>query len=447
MLFLSPLDLNLLTVKPINRTIIYHKEKSLMLAKMNFHLIGGLVLLLSASLIACSNSYDQYFNSSSELNTEVSNAPKKEKVVFPFSFKKGSTLSQELRSLGYSSLDIHNIALASKSSYDLYQVYPGLKYRQLENSQDLEFQISSTKILKINKNAQGQWESQLEEKKVTTQLARFSGTVNSSLWESAQKAQMDKVLIADLTEVFAWQIDFARQVRENDSWKILVEQEFVDNEPIGWGKILAAEYVNDGKKYEAVYFEKPNVIRGYFSPDGKSVEKLFLRSPIEFARISSGFSLRRFHPILKINRPHLGVDYAAAPGTPVRSIGDGRVVESRFNPAGGNTLVISYNSIYKSRYLHLKGFARGIHTGQTVHQGQVVGYVGSTGLATGPHLHFEFYKNGAYRDPVKVELPSAQAIPHALMSEFMGQAQTILAQLPEPSRTIAMESKNSEQKN
>lgn len=362
----------------------------------------------------------------------------KEKIVYPFSVKKNSTLSQELRALGYTSLDIHNLVQASKDVYDLAQIFPGLKYRQLENSQDLEFQLSMVRVLHLNKDPQGSWTAKISEKQVSTQIAQFSGVVTNSLWESAQRAQMDKSLIADLTEVFAWQVDFSREVRENDTWRIAVEQEFVDGEPVGWGRILAAEYVNGDKKLEAVYFEKPNQIRGYFSPDGKSLEKLFLRSPIEFARISSGFSLKRFHPVLKINRPHLGVDYAAAPGTPIRSIGDGRITESRFTSGGGNTLVISHNSIYTSRYLHLKNFAKGIRVGSQVKQGQIIGYVGSTGLATGPHLHFEFYRYGAYKDPLKVELPSAQSVPSSLLSEFAVHAQTALAQLPHSVQSVAM---------
>lgn len=400
--------------------------------------LSCILLFVGMTLSACG--FDS--NKETTLNNDLQTPVIKEKIVYPFSVKKGSTFSQELRNLGYTPSDVHNIVQATKQTYDLRQIYPGLKYRKVGETRDLEFQLSSTKILKIreilNQANQNIWQAEMEEKQVTTKQVRFSGNVTSSLWDSATRAQMDKTLIADMTEVFAWQVDFSREVRENDSWRILVEQEFVDGEPVGWGKILAAEYVNAGKKFEAIYFEKPGVIRGYFSPDGKSMEKLFLRSPIEFARISSGFSLKRFHPVLKINRAHLGVDYAAAPGTPIRSIGDGRVLESKFTQAGGNTLVISHGSVYKSRYLHLKNFAKGIRAGQTVKQGQVIGYVGSTGLATGPHLHFEFYKHGAYRDPLRVELPSAQSIPASLLTEYTSHAQMILASLPEPTREVAM---------
>jgi murein DD-endopeptidase MepM/ murein hydrolase activator NlpD len=375
-----------------------------------------------------------------------------EKTFYPFIVQPKSTLMKELTSVGFSPVEVYKILAAAKPNYDLTKIFPGIRYRVLnkwddeENPIGLEFMLSPQKSLKLWKDRNNIWFSDLTEKKVSLQLRYFSGNVESSLWGSAEKNQMDKQIIADLTEIFAWQIDFSREVQENDKWRLIVEQQLVDGEPVGWGRILAAEYQNQQKFYNALFYEKPGVYSGYFSNEGKSLEKMFLKSPLEFARIYSGFSLKRFHPILGINRPHLGVDYAARPGTPVRALGDGRVLESKFTQAGGNTLVLAHNSIYKTRYLHLKGFASHIHAGQSVKQGQVVGYVGSTGLATGPHLHFEFYQNGKYMDPLKVQLPSAQSIPSSDLKGFLTVAKERLQILDTATRSVASESAHRKEK-
>lgn len=298
---------------------------------------------------------------------------------------------------------------------------------ELLNKTDLNFNDNAGEV---------GWQAQLSQLKIDTKIASFSGVVTSSLWKSAEQAQMDAKLISDLTEIFAWQIDFSRQVNEDDSWRLVVEQQIINNQPVGWGRILAAEYNNGSTIYEAYYYEK-NGIAGYFSKDGKSSTRTLLRTPIEFARITSGFSLRRFHPQLKIIRPHLGVDYAAPKGTPIRSVGDGKVTEARYTISGGKTLTVEHNSVYKTRYLHLNGFAGNVQAGSFVKQGQVIGYVGSTGFSTGPHLHFEFYEHNVYKDPLKVVLPPSQSIPSHLLADFRKIAGQWIAMLPSWPRQIA----------
>ncbi len=266
---------------------------------------------------------------------------------------------------------------------------------------------------------------------VTYRKATFSGLVESSLWESADKVGMDPKLIADLSEIFAWQLDFSRELRANDRWRISVDQILVDGKAVGFGPILAAEFENRGEIYSAVRFEYAPGRFDYFSPDGQSLKRMFLKSPIKFARISSRFMRRRFHPVLRTYRPHNGVDYAAPPGTPVMSVGSGRVQIAGRRGGSGIMVKVRHNGTYETAYLHLRAIAKGIGVGGRVEQGQVIGYVGSTGLATGPHLHFSFYENGRYVDPLGRKFPSKDPVPRALFASFSAHSNDHLASLPE----------------
>jgi murein DD-endopeptidase MepM/ murein hydrolase activator NlpD len=258
----------------------------------------------------------------------------------------------------------------------------------------------------------------------------FSGTVTNSLWNSARESQMDPYLISEMTEIFAWQVDFAREVRVNDKWRITVEQKIVRGRPTSWGRIVAAEYNNAGNLYTALLFVKNGEEIGYFTPEGKSLKKIFLKSPIKYSRISSHFNRRRFHPLLKFVRPHLGVDYAAPYGTEIRAVGDGVVTFAEWNGGGGKTIKIRHNSTYSTHYKHLSRFASNLRSGTKVKQGQVIGYVGSTGMSTGPHLHFEFWENNRYVDPLGKSFPVANPIPSHLMSEFVRRSSLLLESLP-----------------
>jgi murein DD-endopeptidase MepM/ murein hydrolase activator NlpD len=418
------------------------------------------------------------------------------KDIFTYKVKKNSSLYNELLQFGFNGKDISDIQKAAMPYFNFSKLLPNTPYRFLYDSipiiqwSGVEFKLSPKSYLTLTKKVNASirapsgtiefpptinqesvasaapsfsaltenfstaelhnkadlnfndrasevsWQAQFSQLKIDTKIASFSGVVTSSLWKSAEQAQMDAKLISDLTEIFAWQIDFSRQVNEDDSWRLVVEQQIVNNQPVGWGKILAAEYNNGSTIYEAYYYEK-NGFAGYFSKDGKSSTRTLLRTPIEFARITSGFSLRRFHPQLKIVRPHLGVDYAAPKGTPIRSVGDGKVTEARYTISGGKTLTVEHNSVYKTRYLHLNGFAGTVQAGSFVKQGQVIGYVGSTGFSTGPHLHFEFYEHNVYKDPLKVVLPPSQSIPSHLFADFRKIAGQWIAMLPSWPRQIA----------
>lgn len=361
---------------------------------------------------------------------------------FPLKFSQGATLASELGGWGVDFTTVLQIVKAAEPYKNLARIRSGIRYQvhfeDLEAVSEetkpplslLEMRLGADQVLRIEKGPEGQWDAELVDLPTNVELVTFSGEVLSSLWQSAAEVQMDPLLISELAEIFAWQVDFAREVRVGDRWRISVEKRFVEDEFVGWGDILAADYQNSGTLYEATLFRKDGEKMGYFAPDGSSLRRMFLKSPLKFGRISSRFQRRRFHPILKVHRPHLGVDYAAPTGTPVRAVGDGTITTAGWQGGGGNTLRIRHNATYTTAYKHLNGFARGIRRGSKVTQGQVIGYVGSTGMSTGPHLHFEFFKNGTYVDPLSQNFPSADPVPPELMAEFGLQVAELRGSLP-----------------
>ena len=252
---------------------------------------------------------------------------------------------------------------------------------------------------------------------VTNTTTSVSGTIDNSLYQTINNNDASPLLAYKLAEIFAWQINFFG-LREGDSFNVLYNKQFVNNEYYGIGEVLAAEFTHRGETYRAYKFNEAET-DGYFTETGKSVQKALLKAPFKFSqRISSHFSHSRYHPILKKRMPHYGVDYAAPYGTPVLSVGDGTVTEAQYRGANGNIIKITHNGTYRTAYLHLKGFANGIHPGADVEQGQVIGYVGNTGRSTGTHLDYRLYRNNRPVNPLTVELPSSDSVPDSLMREF-----------------------------
>jgi len=221
----------------------------------------------------------------------------------------------------------------------------------------------------------------------------------------------------NLSEIYAWTIDFFG-LQKGDRYKVYFEKQFVEGKYIELGKIIAADFYHAGDDNYAFYFEQNNQ-GDYFDEKGNSLQRTFLKAPLRYSRISSGFSNSRLHPVLKIRRPHHGVDYAAPSGTPVHTVGDGIVVKKGYQKrGGGNYIKIKHNGTYSTTYMHLKGFSKGIAVGKKVKQGDLIGYVGKTGLATGPHLDFRFYRNGKAVNPLKVESPPSKPIDSAYIEQF-----------------------------
>jgi murein DD-endopeptidase MepM/ murein hydrolase activator NlpD len=242
------------------------------------------------------------------------------------------------------------------------------------------------------------------------------GEIRTSLWNTMIEQEVDPNLANELSEIFAWTIDFFG-IQEGDRYKVIYEQLYVDDQYIGLGEVMAASIIHYGKQYNAYHFLQ-DTVWDYFDDEGGSMRRTFLKAPLRYRRISSRYSHSRYHPILKIRRPHRGVDYAAATGTPVHAIGDGIVTYAGWKGQGGRTVKIKHNGTYSTAYLHLSGYGKGVKKGAYVKQGQVIGYVGKSGLATGPHLDFRFYRNGHPVDPLKVESPPANPVDSVYLDAY-----------------------------
>jgi murein DD-endopeptidase MepM/ murein hydrolase activator NlpD len=254
--------------------------------------------------------------------------------------------------------------------------------------------------------------------------------IESSLFEDGQKAGIQPALLSQLSDIFSWDVDFENGFSSGDSVKILYEKRTRKaKEAKSSLRILAAELINAGQKLTAIYFEKQKGGGGYYDLNGRSLARSFLRFPLEFASITSEFAASRFHPILRANMPHTGVDFAAARGTPVRAIGDGVITQAGWNGRYGKAIDLQHDSRFLSRYAHLHNFAKGITSGTEVKKGQIIGYVGSTGRSTGPHLHFELYKDQQYVDPLSIDFPAEDSLEPALLRIFDSQKRIYLVEL------------------
>ena len=257
--------------------------------------------------------------------------------------------------------------------------------------------------------------------------------INDSLFLAGERAQLPQGLIMELANIFGWDVDFALDIRKGDRFSLTYEEKFLNGEKIGNGSILAAEFVNQGKSFKAVRYESSNGRANYYTPEGFSMRKAFLRAPLDFTRISSNFNMRRKHPIHKKIRAHRGVDYAAPRGTPIFAAGDGKVIASGYSKANGNYVFVQHGQRFTTKYLHLH--KRKVKRGQTVKQRQVIGTLGSTGYATGPHLHYEFLVNGVHRNPRTVSLPQSKPINKQELSRFEDHTRPLLALLTQYQQT------------
>lgn len=345
--------------------------------------------------------------------------------------KAGDNLSLIFDRLHLSPQQLHEVLEADKSSRYLNQLHPGqsLRFRIADSElQGLQYQLSETQTYYIDRQTNG-FSNQLIEKPVEIRLKHANGDIINSLYQAGQKAGLSDNLIMELANIFGWDVDFALDIRSGDSFSLLFEEHYLDGEKLRDGRILAAEFTNRGESYRAVLFTDPEGNSQYFSPEGKSMRKAFLRSPVDFRRISSTFQRERYHPVLGKKRPHRGVDYAAATGTPIKAAGDGKVIFRGTKGGYGNVVILQHGGKYTTLYGHMSKFRSGVVNGSRVKQGQTIGYVGKSGLATGPHLHYEFRVNGVHRNPLTVKFPDAAPISAKYQADFKQQSAQLLAQL------------------
>jgi len=327
---------------------------------------------------------------------------------------------------------LHQIVNSGTDAKKLTQIYPGQKLRMRTTSEDglleLVYEIDALNQLHVVHNETA-YQVELIERAPERRAVRAAGSIEDNLFLAAQKAKLPGKITMELANIFGWDIDFALDIRQGDQFALLYEELYLDGERIGTGEILAAEFVNRDSVHQAVRYTDDQGRTDYYDPKGRSMRKDFLRTPVDFSRISSRFSTGRKHPTLNKIRAHKGVDYAAPTGTPVKATGNGKIVLRGKKGGYGNTVVIQHGSQYSTLYAHLSRYASGLKTGSRVQQGQIIGYVGSSGLATGPHLHYEFHVNGTHRNPLTVKLPDAAPLPKQFREKFKLESENLLAQL------------------
>nr|WP_246164107.1 peptidoglycan DD-metalloendopeptidase family protein [Xanthovirga aplysinae] len=333
-------------------------------------------------------------------------------MVIEEKVRRNQNLSEILIPYNVSFATIDRLARNSKKVFDVRKIQAGKKYTLICYPDSL--QTAKTFIYQPNPieyyvfNLQDSLKVYKGEKEVEIIKKDITGVITSSLYVAMMEAGASPALAAELSDVFAWQIDFFR-IQKNDKFKVIYEEKQVEGEEVGIGKILGAYFQHFGEDYYGIYYDQGDGL-DYFDEKGNSLRKAFLKAPLKYSRISSRFSRRRFHPVQKRYKAHLGTDYAAPTGTPILAVGDGVIQSATYSRYNGNYVKIRHNSTYSTQYLHMSKIARGMRAGRKVRQGDVIGYVGSTGLATGPHLCYRFWKNGKQVDALRVKIPPSEPI-------------------------------------
>ena len=355
--------------------------------------------------------------------------------------QQGDNMSLIFKRINQSPAVLHAIMSAGEHAEKLKRLLPGEEIDYLiEHDQliSLRFEPEPGTTLLFEQNENG-YSGQLIKTELSTAIRDVHGVIEDSLFLAGQEAGLSDNLIMRLVAIYGWDIDFALEIRAGDHFRVLYEEQYLEGVKVRDGNILVAEFTNRGKPYRAVRYTSPEGETGFYNELGFSMRKAFLRTPLKFDRISSQFNPNRRHPILNMIRAHKGVDYAAPTGTPIKATGDGTVLSAGRNGGYGNAVVLRHGGMYETLYAHLSHFAKGIVRTKHVRQGDIIGYVGQTGLASGPHLHYEFRVNGVHRNPLTVELPKALQIPDNNIEHFQAQTGALLARLNSPSPTATAE--------
>jgi murein DD-endopeptidase MepM/ murein hydrolase activator NlpD len=351
----------------------------------------------------------------------------------------GDTLSTVFAKVGLPTSTVHQVLSSSKEAKQLTRLKVGqeLEFQLTTDGQleSLQSKLSDLESIALAKTDKGfSFKRELAKPDVKTTYAH--AVIDSSLFLSAKRAGLPHSLTMDLANVFGYDIDFAMDIREGDEFELIYEEKTVNGKQVGTGNILSARFINRGKTFTAVRYTNKQGSTSYYNANGESMRKAFIRTPVDFARISSRFSNGRRHPILNKIRAHKGVDYAAPRGTPIKAAGDGRVALAGRHGGYGNAVIIQHGQRYRTLYAHMQGFAKGVRSGSNVKQGQIIGYIGTTGLSTGPHLHYEFQINGTHVDPLSQKLPMSDPIARSEKARFMQQSKPLMAQMDKEKSTL-----------
>ncbi|NOR51599.1 MAG: peptidoglycan DD-metalloendopeptidase family protein [Gammaproteobacteria bacterium] len=346
--------------------------------------------------------------------------------------KKGDNLSQIFDTLKLPPQQLAQLVRTDKSM--------GKYLSALRPKQTIRFQIDNNRLMAMHyiesKTDSTLYKYQTEhnnysvthsEKEIERRVTHTAGIIENSFFTAGLKSGLSNKTIMELVGVFGWDIDFALDIRSGDSFTVLYEERYLDGERLSDGEIIAAEFINQGRKVTALRHIDKHGHSNYYTPDGYSLRKAFIRSPVDFRRISSKFQRSRYHPVLGKKRPHRGVDYAAGTGTPIKASGDGKVIFKGTKGGYGRTIILQHGGKFTTLYGHMSAYKRGLNKGKRVKQGQIIGYVGKSGLATGPHLHYEFRVNGVHRNPLTVKFPNASPIEKSYRTAFREQAEGLQA--------------------
>ena len=331
--------------------------------------------------------------------------------------KNGQFFSTLLGSLGMSAQEAYNLTQACSDVFDVRTLRVGNSYRAYYSSGLAYLVYDRDRTSSIIFSCQSPYEAWIYEKPVVVEQRYADVTINTSLWIDMREAGVSPELIVSLSDIYAWTVDFFG-LQKGDRFRVLYDEKSCDGEVVAVDTVRYAVFSHNGQELPSIMYNQKDGGNIYWNEKGESMRKAFLKAPLKFSRVSSGFSYARKHPVTRKVQPHTGVDYAAPKGTPVMTIGDGVVTSVKYEGAGGNTVRIRHNSVYSTAYLHLSKYAKGLKVGQRVRQGEVIGYVGSTGRSTGPHLDFRVWKNGAPINPLKMDSPPAEPIKSESMEAF-----------------------------
>ena len=390
--------------------------------KKNSIIIASAIIVVSAVIIAISSRKSDKDQAVTEVLTET--------AAHPYGFcpdsldcvegkvKNGQFFSTLMMKLGMSAQQAYDLTLACDGVFDVKGLRVGNGYKAYYSDEILEYVVyERNRTSNVVFTCQPPYEVKVIEKPITTHTRYADVTINTSLWVDMREAGVSPELIISLSDIYAWTVDFFG-LQKGDRFRVLYDERLCDGEVVAVDTVRYAIFTHNKQDLPSVMFNQGDGGNIYWNDKGESMRKAFLKAPLKFSRISSGFSYARKHPVTRKVQPHTGVDYAAPKGTPVMTIGDGTITSMKYEGAGGNTIRIRHNSVYSTAYLHLSGYAKGLKVGQRVSQGQVIGYVGSTGRSTGPHLDFRVWKNGSPINPLKMQSPPAEPVKKEKMKEF-----------------------------
>jgi len=351
--------------------------------------------------------------------------------------EKGSSLSKIFAQLSLPSSELDQILKLGSDAKSLTRLRTGdsisiaLSNEQAGDPQlqHLSYELSFDRTLHVVRTEDGAFKTEVEQHPLEYRQTMGHGTIHDSFYNAATEAGIAPSIVMQLADIFGWKINFLTDIQDGDRFSILYESVYKNGEQVTTGDILAASFTNNGELYQAVRYSDGTGNTAYYTPDGKSLERGFLRYPVEFSRISSGFSHARLHPILKVVREHKGVDFAAPAGTPIRASADGKITFQGWKGGYGKVVMLQHDGVYSTVYGHMSRFEPSLSQGKSVKQGQVIGYVGATGYATGPHLHYEFRVNGQHQDPLSAKLPEAMPIAANQRARFLAESAPLMAQL------------------